>query len=381
MAKYYRFDKSPLWELHSSYFKEVGIKAWQRGDIPYSGVSNYHEAFKKALLFIENIKKYRVADSSSYIKVLEIGSGYGEFAKNFFQAFEDICKEKNLDYYKDLKYYLTDFSESVLKELQNSGRLDEYREKIVFLKYDVLEDLDKVDLETETFDLVLANYLLDQLPARIFSKKILDSSYYEKFLSVDLDDEKFQRIKKKQRGIKWLNKKTKFKNIDIWQNVPVDELEILQSCFKINKDSTVVYSYGALGALKNFMKLIHKNALIICSDFNASAKPGFDKYEPCYYGNSIAQAVNFEFLFKYFKNSAKVLIYEDPIKPLHTFVLTKPDYEFSLELGEIYEKIYSSNVFLRLIYKFLVQLKLSFYIFFLVLLLLLFYDLFLDGLK
>ena len=126
-----------------------------------------------------------------------------------------------------------------------------------------------------------------------------------------------------------------------------------------------------------------------------SAKPGFDECEPCYYGNSVAQAVNFEFLYKYFSAQDELaelehfkdetgsyqvaLIYEDPIKPLHTLILTRPDYEHSLELGEIYKKVYHQNWLLRFLYRFLAELQLACYI--LVLFMLFFWLLSFGGLE
>ena len=47
-GQFYRYDSSPIWDLHKDYFLNRGIKAWSKGEIPYSGVSNSVEAFKKS---------------------------------------------------------------------------------------------------------------------------------------------------------------------------------------------------------------------------------------------------------------------------------------------------------------------------------------------
>ena len=86
------------------------------------------------------------------------------------------------------------------------------------------------------------------------------------------------------------------------------------------------------------------------------------------------------FIFKYFldyaskKNKVEhkiigekfghqmVLIYEDPIKPLHTFFLTRPDFPQALKLSATYKIIYQQNWFLRAFYRFVVEMQLGFYI-------------------
>ena len=379
-GQFVRFDKSPLWEIHRNYFQTVGIKAWQKGHIPYSGVCNFTEAYKKARLFISNLN---VSQPEGLIRVLEVGAGYGEFAKNFLSAFQAICLAENLDYYARLEYHLSDFSQITLDELKASERLKEYQEHISFIVFDALDKYSTLD--KSSYDILFANYLLDQFPARIFAQT--NKGYLEKYISIEDPQPYIERQSKhqfawnKNHWIKSLKKIIEFRNIDLNEEIPLADLEILENCFRQDKSSTVVYSYGALAAVKIFMQLIKPNGIIVCSDFNASTKPGVDQFEPCYYGNSLAQAVNFEFIYKYFSQAGSLtearklnhlqqgslahqiaLIYEDPIKPLHTLILTRPDFSYPLELGEIYQAVYHQNWLIRLIYKFLVELQLGCYV-------------------
>ncbi len=390
LGPFYRYDESPIWQIHRDYFYNIGLKAWSSGEIPYSGVSNFAEAYKKARLFSENLKNARLHDSGT-IDILEIGAGYGEFAKNFLAAFEAISKAENLDFFERSRYIISDFSQKTLDELSGSKRLDEFKSKIDFVKFDALNKYNWQDcsgkIKAQSFDLLMANYLLDQLPARVFVKD--QDHYYEKYLAL----EDFATYQKQQAHpitkffrrnyVKKLSKKTEFREIDLEQELSLEHLQIMETCFRQNKASTVVYSYAALAAIKNFLYLLKDSGLIICSDFNASSKPGFDEFEPCYYGNSIAQAVNFEFIYKYFYSSASIeefseidhkladaehighqlaLVYEDPIKPLHTLIMTNPKFKYSLELGEIYQDVYHKNWLLRALYKFMVEMQLGFYI-------------------
>lgn len=396
LGDYYRFDKSPIWQIHRDYFREVGLKAWTSGDIPYTGVSNFVEAYKKARLVIDNLKNTH--QRHSYINILEVGAGYGEFAINFLEAFHEICAHEELNFIPYLKYYISDFSRQTLDELKKSGRLDKFADNVFYEQFDALDRFSWKEeykspnshpvIKEKTFDVIFANYLLDQLPARIFAKTS-DDLYFEKYLSID-DPEPYKEKYSKRTfwgGGKWIKKikkKFEFREIDPGKEMSLEHKLILDTCFRDEKDSSIVYSYGALNALRAFLFLLKPNGLIVCSDFNASTKSGFEDFEPCYYGNSLAQAVNFEFIFKFFcqtyskeniehfvdlaNGHQMVLVYEDPIKPLHTLVLTRPDFEYPLELGDIYQDVYNQNWILRFLYKFLVEIKLSFYLFILIML-------------
>jgi SAM-dependent MidA family methyltransferase len=74
---------------------------------------------------------------------------------------------EDLDYYSRLEYHLSDFSQITLDELQASGRLEEFHEHISFIVFDALDKYSS--LEKSSYDILFANYLLDQFPARIFA--------------------------------------------------------------------------------------------------------------------------------------------------------------------------------------------------------------------
>lgn len=355
---------SPLWRAHDFYFRSIGLKAWTSGAVPYSGVCNYNEAFKKAYLLIENFKNKNLDE----ILILEVAAGYGEFAKNFIEAFTNISRHEGLQLHKKIKYYISDYSSTTLNELKASKRLDKFKEYIEFLEFDVL----KRNLELR-FDAVLGNYILDQFPARVFAKD--GEKYLEKYISVDPQIESHKKYLRKNKWIKHLKKQIRFIEIDLDKEISLSHREILETCFKKNKNSTVVYSYTSLKVVNNLLYLLKPNGILVLSDFNASTRSGIDPYEPCYYGNSIAHPVNFEFLCKYFNPSSNdylnnkdynyqlALLYEDPIKPLHTLILTRPEFSTRLELGQIYYSVYHKNLILRWIHKYLIELQISLGIF------------------
>lgn len=355
-----RYDQSEIWDIHNDYFLNCGLKAWSKGEVPYTGISNYFEAYKKAAFFYESLKNLET--HLEEIKILELGSGNAEFALNFLKAFEEIDQAKG-QYFHKLKYTVSDYSQITLDELKASGKLDAYADKVNYQSIDINFQMNEI--KDGDFDLIMCNYLLDQLPARIIAKDFKQNKYFEKYLSIDTTSaKKIKKIKKNQ----------KFLELDFSSDIKLDHQVILDSCFRYNRSSTIVYSYGALRAVRRILFKLKASGIFIASDFNASSKPGLDFYEPCYYGNSLAQAVNFEFICKYFFNEDQanpkhkklqqeehqlILIYEDPIKPLHTLILTRPDYPKELKLNQVYEKVYKQNIVLRIIFRYLVELKLS----------------------
>ena len=359
-----RFDQSEIWDIHNEYFLNRGLKAWSKGEVPYTGISNYYEAYKKVAFFYMALLKNPKIDC---INILELGSGNGAFAINFLKAFEDI-DQNNL--FKKIKYTISDYSQKTLDELKDKLKDHEYFAKFSFKILDINHEFHQV--ADEDYDLIMSNYLLDQLPARIIAKDPNKNLYYEKYLSLENNPKK--KIKK-------LKRKTVFQELDFANDIKLEHQKILDSCFRYKKKSTIVYSYGALRAIRRILYKLKPKGIYIASDFNASSKPGFDDFDPCFYGNSLAQAVNFEFICKYFFNEdiddiehkhfkqeayQFVLIYEDPIKPLHTLILTRPDYPDTLHLNDIYNKVYNQNILLRFLYRYLVEFKYSLILFLLI---------------
>ncbi len=372
LEDYKRYDESLIWRIHRSYFFERGIQAWSKGEVPYSGLSSYEEAYKKARLFADNLQQ---GPKTVPVRVLELGAGYGEFARNFLKAFAQICNQEGLPYYEQLEYYVSDFSETNIRELANSGRLRTYgtldlSSRIKFALYDALDKNSLMDAETHLglsehrFDLILANYVLDQFKVRIFvrsqSLTLAQSSsetasrykYFEKYLAL-YDKPQHIALYHKRKKLKSISKPYQYRELDLEDELEPKDFQILNSCFRAASSSAVSYPYEALLVLQNCLALLKPSGVIICSDFNSSSKAGFDPLEPCYYANSLAEGVNFEFLSKYFQDQEFYLLYEDPIHPLHTFILTRPEFNQRLELGEIYRQVYLGNGFLRLFYKIL----------------------------
>ncbi len=360
--------------------------------MPYSGLSSYDEAYKKARLFIDNLK----LQETDKINVLEVGAGYGEFARNFITAMRDISQREDLPYYDKLTYYLSDFSQRTIDELKASNRL-KTEEEAGKLRYAIYDTLDNATLRVVNreaipkFNLILANYLLDQFHIRVFVRS--HGKYYEKYIALHDDQKRIDKYlagKPERKWIKRIRKRHQFREVDLTDEIPALHLELLRSCFRFGSQASAVsYPYEALHVLENWLALLAPAGIIVVSDFNCASKSGYDALEPCYYGNSLAEGVNFKFLTKYFSYSAfrdamvevldspsgtkmrsgqqLSLLYEDPVRPLHTLILTNNDFAHALELGESYQRVYMSNWLLRIFYKVMREIQVGSWIYALIL--------------
>ncbi len=357
--------------------------------MPYSGLSSYDEAYKKARLFIDNLK----LQETDEIRVLEVGAGYGEFARNFITAMRDISERENLPYYDKLSYYISDFSQRTIDELRASGRLkaEEEAGKIHYAVYDTLDNA-SLRLQNIRFNLILANYLLDQFHVRVFVRS--QGKYFEKYIALYDDQKRVDKYlagRPERKWIKRIRKRHQFREVDLGDEIPALHFELLRSCFRFGAGASAVsYPYEALKVLENWLALLAPAGIIVVSDFNCASKSGYDALEPCYYGNSLAEGVNFDFITKYFSYSKfrdamvealdspsgtrmksgqqLALLYEDPVRPLHTLILTNNDFAHALELGESYQRVYMSNWLLRMFYKVMREIQVGSWIYALIVL-------------
>src|SRR5436305_1853534 len=163
------YKDSLKWQIHNNYFQKKGIDAWKLADIPFHITSNYQAAYQNAKVIFEvinNISKASKLKETFYI--LEVASGLGLFAINFFEAFSKICKQQKKDYHKNIHYMVTDYSEKNLRELSSNVYLSELL-KDGLLDFYILDAMNlegikqlnnkEFTLKKEMIDVVIANYI------------------------------------------------------------------------------------------------------------------------------------------------------------------------------------------------------------------------------
>lgn len=173
------FSESLIWQLQRSYFEEVGVGAWQKGQVPHYITSNpvVGKSYAELVLaFLRDLSLQGKTDETVYI--LELGAGHGRLCYHFFKHFEKYY-EGNAFPLPPICYVLSDFTEANLAFWQEHPRLLPYFEKgwLDLALFDAEKDSD-VYLRVAQQRLskwslsqplvVLANYFFDTIPQELY---------------------------------------------------------------------------------------------------------------------------------------------------------------------------------------------------------------------
>ncbi len=113
------YDQSSLWRIHDSYFAGRGGAAWSQGEIPSMATSSYAMARQQAklvLALVGELEAEGALEPGDPVRILEVGSGSGKFAAMFLRALERGCGEAGAALLGRIRYMLSDYSETNLKD-------------------------------------------------------------------------------------------------------------------------------------------------------------------------------------------------------------------------------------------------------------------------
>jgi len=88
-----RLSRSVIWDLHRTFYRQMGPRAWQEGIVPTDVSTNPRVADAYAHLvvtFLRDAHRKRALDSSEPVYVLELGSGSGRLAFYLARALEGL---------------------------------------------------------------------------------------------------------------------------------------------------------------------------------------------------------------------------------------------------------------------------------------------------
>lgn len=165
------------WELGRLFYQERGSVAFQTTEhVPFEinndGTLSRHAA---EVLFASLESDERVSSECSRprgtpIFALEVGPGTGLFAKFLLDAFRDLCRERNKDYYDRLCFVLADSSHKMLADIDQARILGPHRDRCRFLHADARAIAPAIAAEQPdvgALSAVFLNYVLDSLPAAV----------------------------------------------------------------------------------------------------------------------------------------------------------------------------------------------------------------------
>jgi len=173
------FVESKLWELQRQYFAARGQQAWSAGEVPHYITSNpvVAAAYAEVLVAFRR-DRLRRDPAEEALWIVELGAGSGRFAHHLLQQLAALCEREDLDP-TGFRYVLSDFCAANLEAwaqhprfvpLFASGQLERARFDVMATSALELEHgggrIGRGDLGAPL--VVIANYLLDSIPADLF---------------------------------------------------------------------------------------------------------------------------------------------------------------------------------------------------------------------
>jgi hypothetical protein len=345
------FNETILFSYSDKYFREAGTKVFSnqgksKKDIVPSSMTNSMAHARSLATFVkENLKQYPIDER---IKILEIGSSTGLFAKNFLSC------AKEMNFLNRIEYLVSEYSRVSLENIKQSNILGEYQENLEyrFVHLDILnphlaEDLQGNPYQLENLSVTVLNYILCVLPATVV-KQSPNGKLQQLLL-------RFKEENDCVRDLGYLDSLTYEEDWKAYILENESELEkkyanVLHESLK-NKSSNPYeyYAYGSLSALENILNRSNKNGFVFISEmprFKNSTKP----FKP--YGDSIALPLNQSLICSFAKSQESEIVYStDPHYPLaRLFILKNPNQKerFSEIFKQEYLDTNNSNLILEL---------------------------------
>ncbi|MEY3370004.1 MAG: hypothetical protein RLZZ361_674, partial [Cyanobacteriota bacterium] len=259
-----------------------------------SGITN---SYAHALSFIRVLKNNLHNYPSDYkLKILDLGSGSGLFAKYLLKA---AYNENILD---RIFVILADFSTSALKEIKKLRILRDFEEdkNYKFIQLDIFNYQIALDLFNEAYELgpisaCTLNYIYDSMPTIILRPSV--NRGFEKLQFRFLEKNIGQDFKQEISDEELKNNLSYLKTLlcdERWIDYRIEEQnELQQKYFYLveneNYTQQFAYSYGSLAITENIYNLLDDYGFIFCAEMKNNPNP-LKPFE--IYANSAAHFIN-----------------------------------------------------------------------------------------
>jgi tetratricopeptide (TPR) repeat protein len=356
-------DESAIWRLHDAYFAQRGVAAWHEGEVPSYSTSNYQAAIQHVDFFVRVVEGLPAARRKGPFHILEVGSGHGAFAVNFLRALDAHPSGGKLA--GAVRYLMTDYSARGLDEacalpevapLVAAGRIVP---ALFDLRTPEVLTLRDGGAPPRAFDLVISNYVTCVLPLKNLQKRGKD--WYEQHVSIVLrraDDappeapeDALARILADATASELLGESLRLQ-FD-WRRRGLariyedqDHRAVLTTLTSRWREATVGYPHGFLDFMRAFAGRLAPHGCFLINDYGgvvASEFEGLEERRPEFYGNSLANSVNFA-IFDAVADTLGwgVLRTRAPEEILHSAVL-RPGGTFSAAEASAFDASYVSR--------------------------------------
>jgi tetratricopeptide (TPR) repeat protein len=314
------FDQSAVWRIHDAYFASRGIEAWNAGEVPFYATSSFVTATQHARFFTDFVRQRIAAGQlgpDDEVWVLEVGSGLGRFATNFFRALLKSCGPDGKALLHRVRYVLSDYSPKSLGEAIAVPVLARLVQEgsVVPALYDLrnpseLRNLAGEPLAVPRLTWIVANYVSCVLPVKTFQWRRAEGIFEQNVaLSTVVPDDSV-RTEPEEVLQDLLSDPTRARLLEesvtmdvVWKPIDLDEVypsgphaQVLRTFTADQPEITFSYPHGFFDFLQVAGKLLARGGLVLVNDYGsvdiASIRGRYDR-KPQIYGNSIAVAIHF----------------------------------------------------------------------------------------
>jgi tetratricopeptide (TPR) repeat protein len=309
-------ERSLDWLLGQLYYRQRGNSAFLSGEVPYVINNDGFLSQQAAELLITSLAESD--EGTGPIVVVEFGAGSGLFARLFLDCFRDLCGAQGTDYYRRLRYYVTDASPRMVEDW---GRLDLFAPHKAVCRLSVADAmLPQLALGSgekgQRIKAIFANYTLDSLPATVLRfpssgyGKDIERLYTRTRLTRRVKLEDFTSLSFGE--VRAAASQSPESLIDLYPLLSLDyefrEAEADEVPFAAEaraltsgQAEAVVSSYGAAQALARMFSLLGPGGFVLVNDYASSAQPaafiGTEHSGPYQrFGGSTSIGLNFPFL-------------------------------------------------------------------------------------
>ena len=284
------YNDSLLFKSTEEYFKNAGKEAFsnegkdKKHVVPNEMTNSIAHARSLANFVKENLVNYPAHEK---IKILEIGSGAGIFAKHFL-----ICA-REMNFIDRIEFLVTEYSRISLEQIKISNILKDFKENsnYKFVLLDILnpnqaKDLNGNKYEINNISVSIMNYILCVLPLTLI-RKTPEGDLQELFL-------RFHEKEGTPQDLNYLEnliQEQEWRNYDFNKETDLEKkyFRILEQHLDNHNEGFSFYSYGSLAVIDNILEFSNENAFIFVAEM-----PNLINAALPYkiYANSIAHPIN-----------------------------------------------------------------------------------------
>jgi hypothetical protein len=328
LQDFQRLEESLDWRLSNLFFQRRGIGSFVSANdsVPFviNNSGNLSSAAAGLLLasLAETTENTNVRES---VFLLELGLGTGLFARYLLDALASRCRNGKENTYDRMCYVATDQSDQMLTDIARKGILSGHPGRFRLAQLDatrvdndLAQAIAKAKRQTQPFQAIFVNYLLDVLPATVLRVQNghVSEIYVRTCLARGVDLREHSHLclediclRAASRGID-----AQRDLIDLYplfaieyEFRPVDVERIPYGRFAVKYANDhgqrfLVHNYGAFRCLEGCLKVLADGGFILINDYPINqAKTSADECMYQKFAGSTAIGLNFPLLRAYFE--------------------------------------------------------------------------------